>query len=120
MKRRSDTSICPSFGIFTPETCFPDLPCEPPKGKLVLERLYGVMGIQGNNQTSVSSGGWIVASELINLWTKGDGGIPLMSKKMVYSKIMTLYEEFKFVKRVSWKYRSSYAEKVFFTTAICK
>ena len=68
MKKRSDLLVSSHFDISEPAECFYDIPCEPPKGKLVLERLFGVVGVKGKNQIKVDTAAWTVAAELQNLW----------------------------------------------------
>ena len=87
-------------------------PCKPPTGKVVLERLYGVMKKQSSNKISVKQAALQVSNELIKLWSLGDTRIPLVCSKSVQKNIMKLYEAFAFVRLDSRKHRKGYASRV--------
>ena len=108
MERKSQTALSAEFGINKCLKSFSSLPYQPPKGKEVLERLYGAI----EDRTSIFRSSSDVTRELIDLWTKADSGIPLKTTKWIRTKILKLNDEFETVKKTSWKNRSSYQKTV--------
>ena len=94
MERRSTTCINSDFGVLYPLENFKTPPCEPPKGKQVLERLYCLIK---NQKQSVSTAVNKASQEIINLWSIGDSRITLLSRKSVKKKIADFQELFNYV-----------------------
>ena len=61
-------------------------PSQPLTGKVVLERLFGVLKRQTNNATSSKEAAIQVGNELIKVWSFGDGRIPLICPKTIQKK----------------------------------
>ena len=81
MNLRKDEVVSAELEIYSSLDHFDAPPCQPPKGKDVLNRLYRILNHQPKNSKNVSSAASQVTTELINLWKFGDSRIPLMDKK---------------------------------------
>ena len=106
------SKICEKLGILYPLESFKKPPCIPPTGKDVLERIYGAMKNKKQNATSIKIATSKVACELIELWSFGDGRIPLLCVKSVLKNVSRFYEVFAFVRMESRKKKTQYASKV--------
>lgn len=110
MTQRSPISS--DFGIAHPLENFPLPPCQPPKGKAVLERLYNVYGAKGPEYHDFGKSANRVGQELHDLWSRGDGCIPLLCLKTIKQKIEKFRKDFAFIKEKSKKNRPQYAVAV--------
>ena len=102
--------ISKELGIAFPLEAFQRPPCKPPKGKEVIERMCCIVKTKTNISTSTAA--FYVANEIMQVWTFRDGRIPLLSKKTVQKKVLSIYESFAFLRMDCRKTKKNYSEKV--------
>ena len=108
MKRRSN-NISDEFGIMEEIERFSKPPCKMIQGKDVLSRVYS---IYRSEATDFSEAAWKVSAELINFYKIVDSNIPVLSIPSIHKKIMKIVDDFKTVKKKSWKEKPCYKAKV--------
>ena len=89
-------------------------PCQPPKGKQVIERLNSVIADQPANKLDISKAESQVAQELLDLWIIGDAFIPRKSLRSIKLNISNIRQDFKFLRQLSRKGTPLYEKKVSF------
>ena len=104
--------LYPKFGISKQLEHFTPPPCQPPKGKEVLERFFDVLHGQGKNQRSAETAASEVAKELIQLWKLGDGRIPLNQVKTIAKRIFDFRSDLAWLCKTSMETRPIYKTKV--------
>ena len=102
----------PKFLISKRLSAFKQPPCEPPKGKDVLERYFDVLYEQPPNKRNGSDAAFKVAKELLSLWQLGDGRIPLRCEKTVKKAIEDFRTDFNYIRNETKKTRKVYQDKV--------
>ena len=102
----------PEFLISKRLESFQQPPCQPPKGKDVLERYFDVLYGQTANQRNGSDAAYAVATELIDLWKRGDARIPCQFVQAVKTAIVDFRETLTVINNKSKRQRPSYQEKV--------
>ena len=108
MERRQP--LYPELGISRRLEGFP--PSQPPKGKDILERFFDVLFSQPKNSRNADSAALKVAKELIELWTRGDGRIPLNGVECLKRRIIAFRDDLSWLNKKSMKTRPVYAVKV--------
>ena len=112
MNLRKDTAINPDFGIFFPLEEFPTPPCQPSKGKAVLERVEAILNSHPKNRKDVDKATYQAGIELMEQWTRGDGCIPLLDARTVKGKISAFRENFRWVGAKSRQSKPAYQARV--------
>ena len=102
----------PNFSIAKRLEHFPQPPCQPPKGKDVLERYFDVLYRQPANNRKATEAAQTVALELQSLWQRGDARIPLRTTPTLKKAILDFRDDLLYIKNESKKSRPAYQEKV--------
>ena len=102
----------PDFGIPKPLEHFKQPPCEPPKGREVLERFFDILYKQPVNNRSAPDAAFAVAVELRELWERGDARIPLRRAQTLKKTILDFRQDLKDIQNKSKENRPSYQEAV--------
>ena len=84
---QSRQKIAEEFGIDYPIAKFTPLPCQPPKGKQVLERFYAHLRAQTGNKKNANSAAYKTAKDLEEVWSLGDARIPRLHITNIPSNI---------------------------------
>ena len=95
---QSRNKIAEEFGISFPSDQLPQPPCQPPKGKAVLERFYKLLNNQKGNLKDANYAAYRTAVELEEVWKLGDARIPRLATSNIQKKVFEFYEELKYLK----------------------
>ena len=106
------TPLYPDFQILRPLDAFKPPPCQPPKGKDVLERFFHVLNAQPKNRRDKAAAAHTVATKLIDLWKLGDGRIPLLCCKTLQKNILDFRADLAFLCTKANHKKPVYANKV--------
>ena len=85
--------LFPEFQISKLLEQFKAPPCQPPKGRDVMERFFDVLYSQSTNNRDGRKAAWKVALELDELWKLGDARIPRKTPKTIQSTILHWREQ---------------------------
>ena len=104
--------LYPAFQILRPLDAFPPPPCQPPKGKDVLERFFHVLSKQPRNRKDAGAAAHTVATELENTWKLGDARIPLKATKILKKKVVEFRQDLAYLCTKANMKRPVYANRV--------
>ena len=102
----------PNFLISKCLEQFKPPPCQPPKGKDVLERYFAILYEQPANMRIANDAAYKVALELQKLWEQADARIPLRSAQTIKKAILDFRDDLLYIRNESKKSRPIYVEKV--------
>ena len=102
----------PEFEISKTIEAFRTPPCQPPFGKEILERFFGVLHSRPKNDRDNNAVAHALSAELHALWFLGDARIPCNSIKTIKKKVEDLRQLLKYLCNKSKKGRPAYAEAV--------
>ena len=85
--------LYPEFEISRTLQEFHPLPCPPPCGKDVLERFFGILHETRKDLRSCNSVALQVATELHDLWERGDARIPRNKLQTIKKKVVDFRED---------------------------
>ena len=104
--------LYPDFQILRPLDDFKQPPCQPPKGKDVLERFFHVLFEQPKNRRDATSAADTVAVKLMDLWQLGDARIPLLRRRIIQKNIADFRADLAFLCKKGNLKKPTYANKV--------
>ena len=119
LRMKTREGLQPEFGISKTLDAFKQPPCQPPKGKDVLERYYGVLHSQPPNEKDANAALLVVAKELRALWEMGDARIPLKKNFDIKADLIRFRENLRYLTNKSKKGRPTYVAKVNINFSIC-
>ena len=112
MAKKTRERLYPEFLITKCLEEFPRPPCEPPKGKDIMERYFDVLRKQPGNVRSKNDAAYAVAMELRDLWERGDARIPLRCPQTLKTTILKFCDDLNQIRNKSKKDRPSYQAAV--------
>ena len=104
--------LYPDFNILKPLDRFPAPPCQPPLGKDVLERFFAILFAQPKHRQDKKATAHVVATELSELWERGDGRIPRKALSTLTKNIIEFRADLAFLCDKSKVGYGSYQKKV--------
>ena len=96
-KMKTREPLYPNFLISKRLEQFQQPPCQPPKGKDVLEHFFNVLYTQPRNKRVAGDAAFTVALELRDLWNHGDARIPLRANSTIKKAILEMREDLLFI-----------------------
>ena len=106
--------LFPDFSISKSLEKFKAPPCQPPRGRDVLERYFDVLYARPKGKRKGDDAALQVAEELIQLWGVGDARIPLITVYPLKKKINDFRDDLQYLCNKSKMNRGNYTEKVSF------
>ena len=109
---QSRQKIAADFGIDFPLEKFTPPPCQPPRGKAVLERFHAFLRDQNGNRKDAKSAAYQTALALEEIWKLGDARIPRQHVSSIQSHILTMHEQLNELRRTEKAKQPKYIRTV--------
>ena len=112
MPKPTRERMYPDYQISKRREHFQQPPCQPPKGKDILERYFDVLYVQPVNKRCANDAAYAVAVEVRELWQRGDARIPLQTAQTIKKRILHFRDDLLFIQKQSKKGQPSFQEAV--------
>ena len=109
---QSRKKISEEFEIDFPVEQLPLPPCQPPKGKAVLERFYAHLRDQPSNSKNATTAAYDTAKDLEKVWSLGDARIPRLHITSIQNNIVAFHQQLKLLNTKSKAKQPKYIKAV--------